>query len=194
MSVLMRAREVHGRPVVTLDTAEDVAEVKDVVFSHAEGAVAGVTLNKRGRLSGPAKEVLRWANVAALGRDAVMIENRDALETQGQGILDAESGQGDVIGARVTTDSGKDLGEVVDVIIDVAGGRASLVGFEIKGPAVERDTRSATLMMPAGETIAVSSQALIVPGSAEEFVQDDLSGFASAVAEFRARLREGAPS
>ena len=30
MSVLMRAREIGGRPVVTLDTAEDVAEVKDV--------------------------------------------------------------------------------------------------------------------------------------------------------------------
>lgn len=29
MSLVMRAGEITGRPVVTLDTAEDVAEVKD---------------------------------------------------------------------------------------------------------------------------------------------------------------------
>jgi hypothetical protein len=37
----------------------------------------------------------------------------------------------------------------------------------------------------------VSGQALIVPSQAVAFVRDDLSGFASAVDEFRRRLGEG---
>ena len=51
MSVLMRAREISGRPVVTLDAAEDVAEVKDVLFSYASTRVVGFTLNRRGARS-----------------------------------------------------------------------------------------------------------------------------------------------
>ena len=51
----MRAREIGGRPVVTLDAAEAVAEVKDVLFSHASTSVVGFTLNKP-RLPGLADE------------------------------------------------------------------------------------------------------------------------------------------
>jgi uncharacterized protein YrrD len=79
LSILMRARELTGRPVVTLDTADDVAEVKDVVFDHASATLVGFTLNKRGFLGSPLKEVLPWSRVAALGPDAVMIDGGGAL-------------------------------------------------------------------------------------------------------------------
>jgi uncharacterized protein YrrD len=190
MSVLMRAREVIGRPVVTLDGAEDVAEVRDVVFSHANAAVVGFTLNKRGFLSSTLKEVLPWSRVAALGRDAVMVESAEAIGAEDQTMEAAGVGGGDVIGVKVITDAGKELGEVVDVIIEVDA-KAAVVGFEMHGPAVERDRKTATLLIPVGDTFAVSGQALMVPAAAEEFVRDDLSGFGSAVADFRTRLREG---
>ena len=51
MSVLMRSGEIRGRPVVTQDTAEDVAEVKDVVLSYATAGLVGFTLNRRGFLA-----------------------------------------------------------------------------------------------------------------------------------------------
>jgi len=47
MSVLVRARELIGRPVVTLD-GNDIAQVKDLVFDKVSGQVAGFTLNGRG--------------------------------------------------------------------------------------------------------------------------------------------------
>ena len=82
------------------------------------------------------------------------------------------------------------LGAVVDVIVEV-GERARIVGFEMHGPSVERDRAAATLLIPAGDTLAVSGDTLMVPAAAAEFVRDDLSGFGSAVADFRARLRGG---
>ena len=54
----MRSRGISGRPVVTLDTAEAPAEVRDVVLSYATADLVGFTLNKRGYLGSPLKEVL----------------------------------------------------------------------------------------------------------------------------------------
>lgn len=190
-TVLMRAREITGRPVVTLDTAEAVAEVKDVVIAHPSASLVGFTLNKRGFLGSPLKEVLPWGAVRALGRDAVMIDSAGALAASDPGIDEAVSARADrdVIGATVMTDGGTALGEVVDVVVEV-GDTADVVGFEVHGPRVERDRSAATLLIPVGDTIAVSGATLMVPAATEGFVRDDLSGFGSAVADFRARLSQ----
>jgi uncharacterized protein YrrD len=186
----MHAREIGGRPVVTLDTAEDVAEVKDVIFSYESASVVGFSLNKRGFLGSPMKEVLPWSRVAALGRDAVMVESRAALGADDDAMRDAASTSGDreVVGASVMTDGGTRLGTVEDVIVQVGEGKAVVVGFEVHGPDVERDRKAATLLIPIHDTLAVSGETLMVPAAAEEFVRDDLSGFGSAVEEFRRRL------
>jgi uncharacterized protein YrrD len=189
----MRAREIGGRPVVTLDGADDVAEVKDVLFSHASTRVVGFTLNRRGFLGSPMKERLPWSRVAALGRDAVMVDSRAALGTADEAMEEAAatSGERDVIGATVMTDGGTSLGTVEDVIVQVGDDGARIVGFEVHGPRVERGRAAATLLLPVDDTLAVSGETLMVPAAAEEFVRDDLSGFGSAVDEFRRRLREG---
>jgi uncharacterized protein YrrD len=191
VTVLMRAREITGRPVVAISSADAVAEVKDVVISHASASVVGFTLNKRGFLGSPMKEVLPWERLGALGRDALMIEEPGAVEAQDAAIDEAraEGRDRDVIGATVMTDGGKALGTVVDVIIEVDEA-ARIVGYEVHGPAVERDKDAATLLIPVGETIAVSGETLMVPAEVEGFIRDDLSGFGSAVADFRARLAE----
>lgn len=188
----MRAREIGGRPVVTLEGGEAVAEVRDVVFSHATARLVGFTLNKRGFLGSPMKELLPWSRVASLGRDAVMIERPELLGAGDEAMAQAaESGDRDVIGATVMTDGGTALGEVTDVIVEIAG-EARVVGFEVHGPAVERNRGSATLLIPVDDTIAVTGDTLMVPAAAEDFVQDDLSGFGSAVEGFRSRLRKPA--
>jgi uncharacterized protein YrrD len=191
VSVLMRAREITGRPVVALSSADAVAEVKDVVISHPSASVVGFTLNKRGFLGSPMKEVLPWDRLGALGRDALMIDDPGRLTAQDAAIDEAraEGRDRDVIGVTVMTDAGKALGTVVDVILEV-GGDARIVGYEVHGPDVQRDKDAATLLIPVGETIAVSGETLMVPAEVEGFVRDDLSGFGSAVADYRARLAE----
>ncbi len=191
MSLLLRAREVTGRPVVTLDTADDIAEVKDVVFDHANASLVGFTLNRRGFLGSPMKGVLPWSRVFALGPDALMIAGDSAIGDGDAAMDGAAAGDRNVIGATVMTDGGASLGTVVDVILEI-GTDARVVGFEIVGPEVERDRKAATLLIPIDDTVAVSGQTLMVPAAAHDFVQDDLSGFGSAVAAFRARLKEGA--
>lgn len=186
----MLAGELTGRPVVTL-AGEAVAQVKDIVFEGAAGRVAGFTLSGRGLLSGPMRKSLPWSGVHAVGHDAVMIVDEDVLESRREVVARSESRHGDVLGARVLTDEGTDLGDVVDVVIEVTTGAAHVVGYEIASAgALGRPRRRVFVSLP--ETLAVSGEALVVPALAADFVAEDLPGFAESVREFRDRLRRSA--
>ena len=52
MRLLVTGSAIRGLPVVTIGGGEDVAEVRDVIYSPEAGRVVGLTLNKRGFLAG----------------------------------------------------------------------------------------------------------------------------------------------
>ncbi len=191
----MRTSELAKRPVVTLG-GEDVAQIKDVVFSAGGGAVGGFTLAGRGLFSGPADHALPWAAVTALGSDAVMIEDESALEPR-QSVLDASAAGGgsggDVLGSQALTDSGIDLGRVVDVIIEVqgtSGGQCDVIGYEIEASEA-LGTKGTRVLIPLPDTLAASGEHLMLPAAAKDYVSDDLAGFGAAVEAFRVHLSEG---
>lgn len=187
-TTLMRAREIIKRPVVTL-AGDDVAQVKDIVYAGEQGEIAGFTLAGRGIFSGPKKEALAWGDLHSLGRDAVMIVDETVFTPRKELLDRADARGGDVLADRVLTDSGTDLGKVVDVIIEI-GQTADVVGYAIDSTeALGKNGR--TVLIPLPDTISVSGEALIVPASAAEFVSEDLSGFGAAVEAFRSRLRGG---
>ena len=192
MSRLMRTSEVTKRPVVTL-AGEDIAQVKDVVYSAAGGAVGGFTLAGRGLFAGPLKQALSWSSVMALGPDAVMIRDEDVLEPI-TAVLDRSGGSGgsggDVLGSQVLTDAGTDLGTVVDVILEVAdqgGGQCDVVGYEVEASEA-LGTKGTRVFIPLPDTLAASGAHLLVPASAQDFVAHDLAGFGAAVDAFRRQL------
>ncbi len=188
----MRTSEITKRPVVTL-AGEDVAQVKDVVYAAGGGAVGGFTLAGRGLFAGPLKQALAWSAVTALGSDAVMIADQSVLEPT-QSLLDASAASGgtggDVLGSQVLTDTGTDLGTVVDVVLEVGdtdGGACDVVGYEIEASEA-LGTKGTKVLIPLPDTIAASGQHLMVPASAKDFVSHDLAGFGASVAAFRAQL------
>jgi uncharacterized protein YrrD len=188
----MRTSEITKRPVVTM-AGEDVAQVKDVVYAAGGGAVGGFTLAGRGLFSGPLKQSLAWRAVTALGSDAVMIADESVLEPT-QALLDASAASGgsggDVLGSQVLTDTGTDLGTVVDVVLEVGdtrGGACDVVGYEIEASEA-LGTKGTKVLIPLPDTLAASGQHLMVPASAKDFVSHDLAGFGASVAAFRAQL------
>ncbi len=188
----MRASEVTKRPVVTLG-GEDVAQIKDVVYSAGGGTLGGFTLAGRGLFSGPLKQALPWASVMALGPDAVMIRSDDVLEPTAtvleQSASSGESG-GDVLGSQVLTDTGTELGTVVDVILEISdagGGQCDVVGYEVEASEA-LGTKGTKVFIPLPDTLSVSREHLMVPESATEFVAHDLAGFGAAVQAFRQQL------
>ncbi len=187
--LLLRASDLIGRPVVTIDEGEDVAEVKDVVYGTADAAVLGFTLNRRGFLGGPMRQVLAWADVAAVGRHAVMIATAGAVTENDDLLHDVRtSRRRNVLGSDVISDAGQRLGKVTDVVVLVEE-RPEVVGYEIAGGDVLGPRGSGRVFVPVPDTLAVSGEALMVPAAVGDFVTDDLDGLGAAVQRFRQHLR-----
>ncbi|MBW3547381.1 MAG: PRC-barrel domain-containing protein [Actinobacteria bacterium] len=187
--LLLRASDLIGRPLVTIDEGEDVAEVKDVVYGTADAAVLGFTLNRRGFLGGPMREVVAWSDVAAVGRHAVMIADAGAITADGDLLQDVRaSRRRNVLGSDVITDAGQRLGKVTDVVV-LVDERPEVVGYEITGGEGLKPGGSGRVFVPLPDTLAVSGEALMVPAAVSDFVTDDLAGFGAAVQRFRQHLR-----
>jgi len=183
VKILMTASQINGLPVVTARGGDDVAEVRDVIYDPGVGRLVGLTLNKRGFLSGRRKEVLPAEAIHAIGRDAVMIVDeeslirpKDAPEEVGRPATDRN-----VLGNDVLTESGVNLGVVEDLAL-LVGGVGEVVGYEIGKPGGGRG------YIPLPAQLAVSGAALVVPDATEDFIRDDLTGLGAAVDDFRARL------
>jgi uncharacterized protein YrrD len=183
MRTLLLASEVNGLPVVTITGGDDVAEVKDIIYSPEAGHLLGLTLNKRGFLRGRMKEVLPAESIAAIGPDAVMITDDNCLVSPGQAPEDVgrPAGKRNVIGNDVLTERGARLGAVTDLVL-LGGSRGDVVGYRLDKAA------GGVGFIPLPAQLAVSGVALVVPDATEDFVRDDLVGLGAAVDEYRARL------
>lgn len=179
----MTASQINGLPVVTVRGGDDVAEVRDVIYSPEAGRLVGLTLNKRGFLSGRRREVLPAEAVHAIGRDAVMVEDESSLVLPEDAPADVASPSADrnVVGDDVLTEGGVSLGEVRDLAL-LVGSNGEVVGYQIDKAGGGRG------YIPLPAQLAVSGSALVVPDITEEFVRDDLVGLGAAVDDFRARL------
>jgi uncharacterized protein YrrD len=181
--LLMTASQIRGLPVVTVEGGEDVAEVRDVIYSPEEGRLVGVTLNKRGFLAGRSRDVLPADAIHAIGQDAVMVLNdsklvahEDAPEDVGHPATERNVLENDVL-----TEGGASLGKVADLVL-LVGSSGEVVGYQIDKPGGGQG------YIPLPAQLSVSGDALVVPNITEEFVQDDLVGLGAAVDEFRTRL------
>ncbi|MEU6556544.1 PRC-barrel domain-containing protein [Streptomyces sp. NPDC046915] len=194
----MAARSLSTLPVVTL-AGDAVAQIKDTVFDAPAGHITGFTLSGRGLLSGPLKQSLPWSGVHSLGHHAVMINDPGVLTEAAAVVVRREAVKGRVLGAKVLTDAGTEVGRVLDVVVE-GGASGRVVGFRI---AASRSPASGTsgsnrrrhkVYVPRGETLAVSGQALVVPADATLYVAEDLPGFAGQVQAFHARGDAGGHS
>ena len=183
MKLLVTASQIRGLPVVTVRGGEDVAEVRDVIYSPEEGRLVGVTLNKRGFLAGRRREVLLAEAIYAIGRDAVMVEDESSLVAPEDAPDDVArpATERNVLGNDVLTERGVSLGTVRDLAL-LVGSSGEVVGYQI-------DTaRGGQGYIPLPAQLAVSGVALVVPDITEEFVRDDLVGLGASVDDFRGRL------
>ncbi|MEZ5410606.1 MAG: PRC-barrel domain-containing protein [Acidimicrobiales bacterium] len=183
---LVRASELIGLPVVSIASGEALADVRDVVYDGESHRLVGFTLNKRGLLAGRMKHPLAAGSVAAIGADAVMIDTDSAVTDSG----DAPTGLDDlgsarpVLGNRVLSADGSDLGEVVAVIV-ATGDRPRAVGYELKAHG-----RADTAFVPSSKRMAVSGENLVLPAEATAFVHYDLAGFGAAIGSYPSSEQE----
>lgn len=125
----MMFTELTGRKVVSTDSASTVGVVADfVVNPHLPGVVAFTLAKTPGQGS-----VLPWANIIAVGIDAVTVPSADAIITPDEQLAELSGKPHALPGKRVLSTSGEQLGTVRDVEFDPTTGRLTALELE-SGP------------------------------------------------------------
>ncbi len=114
----MRFSAAVGRQVVGADAADTVGQVAGFVVDPVGRRVLAVQVKKSG--SGT---TLPWSNISAFGDDAVIVRGADAIGDEPDAAIVALTGKDHgLVGKRVLTAAGNQLGTVSDVDFDPASG------------------------------------------------------------------------
>ena len=175
---MIRAKELHGRAVIDVDTAEKLGDVHELILDPetrqvaALVATAGATFLGRGdRIVVPA------AAVHAIGADAVTVSRQEmgGGDEAPSAALDALPRLSDITGRKVVTEGGKALGEIDDVLLDeesgritgyaLGGGGSGVLGTLLASPGSERRD-DAFAYVRAESDLRVGPDVVVVPDEA----------------------------
>src|SRR3954468_23675739 len=124
---MLRGKDLDGRTVVDVDDAKKLGQVDGVLVQPDGKQIAGLLVS-RGRAGGLAVGggepplVVPAAAIHAIGEDAITIR-QDRAAGAASGDLTSLPRLSKLIGHKLLTEGGKDLGSVGDVWIDGADGR-----------------------------------------------------------------------
>jgi sporulation protein YlmC with PRC-barrel domain len=114
----MRFSEAKNRKVISTTGATTVGKLQSFVVDPRGAHVVALTLKKT---EGDG-DTLVWSSITSFGRDAVTVESADLI-TQAEGDLIVLSDkQHRVLGKRVLSERGDELGKVKDVEFDPDNG------------------------------------------------------------------------
>lgn len=116
-----RYSEVVGLPVICAVDGKKAGVVKDVVFCPKERRVVAFLLDRKSWEV--RKKLILAEDVLSLGTDALIINDLEAVKEPGslKGHPDFKS-KGDLLGLKIYSKKGEDLGIVKDVLFDFEKG------------------------------------------------------------------------
>lgn len=123
--------EAKGRQVVSTSTADTVGKVHELVVDPATRTVLALELKKTA--SG---DTLRYTDITAFGEDAVTVAGADAITEAGEDVAALLGKDHHLLGKRVLSSAGDELGKVTDIEFSAESGRVTalhLDGSQVAG-------------------------------------------------------------
>jgi len=110
----------EGRPVVAIDTAETIGEIKGFIVDTTATRIESVHISGRGKKA----EVIPWASIHSFGPDTVMADLATAAQ-QVSSDHETQAVKGKIVArkTRVLNTHGFELGTIEDVMFDTATGQ-----------------------------------------------------------------------
>lgn len=147
----MRFSEARKRKVVSSENAETVGRVDSFVVDATRRSVIAVKLKKTDD-----GDTLRWGDLTAFGTDAVTVSSAGRIVAEPDDVAALSDKDHRVLGKRVLSDGGDELGEVDDVDFDPATG--SVEALLLKHGSVE-EVAGSRLVGIGSYAVVVRSQA-----------------------------------
>lgn len=113
----MRFSDAIGRKVVDTATAETAGKIDEFIVDPRARAVVALELKKT-----DGGDFLPWSGILAFGDDAVTIAGADKITDATPEIAELTGKEHRLLGKRVLSTAGDDLGNVADVEFDPATG------------------------------------------------------------------------
>jgi uncharacterized protein YrrD len=110
---MTRFSEATGRQVVSTSTAATLGKVDEFLIDPSARSVVALRLKKAGD-----GDTVRWADISAFGADAVTVPGADALTEIGPDLAELTGKDHRVLGKRVLSTAGDELGTIEDVEFD----------------------------------------------------------------------------
>lgn len=145
--------DARNRPVMTTDTAETVGMVSGFIVDPALAKVIALRLRK----SGGSGDTLHWDDLTAFGPDAVTVPSVAAIVDPRGRAAELDAKRSELVGKRVLTDAGDDIGTVSDV--DFEPGSGSVIALVTQAGPVH-----------GSRLIGCGSYAVIVRYTSERYV------------------------
>lgn len=112
-------KQVDGRRVIASDSAESIGTVKGFVLDAAGRQIESVHIDGRGKNA----HLVAWSTLSSFGADAVMVPSEADRTTVDDGHQKAAvKGNVAMVGSRVLTSDGLEVGVVDDVDFDTETG------------------------------------------------------------------------
>ena len=122
--------EAKGRKIVSTSSADTVGKIDEFVVDPASHSVLALSLKKTDH-----GDTLRWSEITAFGEDAVTVSGADRINEADEQISALAGKHNRMLGRRVLSTDGNELGEIADVEFDPESG--SITAIKLADQQVE---------------------------------------------------------
>lgn len=178
--MLYRYSEVLNLPVICVDSGKKAGVVKDIIFSLENKTVKALLLEHKTIALG--KKIIMKENLLSIGGGAVVIENDGCIaDINRMAYLEAFQDEGSLLGIKVFSKAGGELGVVKDVIFDEDTGK--IEGFEISDGLIQ-DVMQGRKLLPLFGRVELGEEIAIVGSEAVEEMEGTGGGLRNRLLRF----------
>ncbi len=120
----MRFSEATGRKIVSTTSAETVGKIDGFVVDPQRRAVVAIECKKT-----DSGEILLWSDIVGFGADADAVNDAGAITEAPSGIDALRGKDQHLLGKRILSSTGDELGKVGDVEFDPESGVVKALNF-----------------------------------------------------------------
>ncbi|GAB4454516.1 MAG: hypothetical protein Kow00120_24340 [Anaerolineae bacterium] len=161
---MLKGNDIVGKPVLDSNDRQPIKKVEELIFDPYHSQVLGFLLHKGGWAGGAL--ALLWPNVLAVSPEAVIARSGDLIvearwTVEIKQVLEVNER---LMGRRMATTDGRDLGTVTDLFFDPQTG--AIEGYEVAGGAfADSDfaAPSTRTFAPAPPQLTIEADAALVP-------------------------------
>jgi uncharacterized protein YrrD len=155
---MRKGKSVIGQPVYTVSDGRRIDSVKDLVLEEGEDGVVALLVSEGGLLN--TSTVIPLASVVRFGPAAVMIDDGSSVvpATSDPRVNEILGRQGTLLGSKVISEGGAELGTIADLYFDESSGR--VVGYEVSGGLIS-DVAGRSSYLPFDRIRTIGADAVV---------------------------------